>query len=83
MFRKGELYSRREISSCLGGNPMSYLPSKGGRVLYACLTAGCIDADLHASRRTFGRSDEPLIEATNVHRVTRVTFTETRCETRA
>jgi hypothetical protein len=37
MLRKGELYSRREISGHLGGNSMSYLPTKSGRVLYACL----------------------------------------------
>jgi hypothetical protein len=37
VLQKGDLYSRKEISSRLGGNPISYLPIKGRRVLYACL----------------------------------------------
>jgi hypothetical protein len=45
----------------------------------SALAAGCIDADLVVCRRTFGRSDEPLIETPHVHHVMWVMFTETGC----
>jgi hypothetical protein len=59
VFRKGELYSRREISDCLGGNPMSYLPSKGGRVLYACLRP---ELNPHAPKIVLVGSGEKTVE---------------------
>src|SRR5215211_6199312 len=44
------------------------------------LTAGCIDTDLPAVRRTLGRSDRFHIESAHAHHAIRVMSTETRCE---
>jgi hypothetical protein len=37
MFRRGFMYSRREIHAALGGDVQSYLPHVAGRVVAACL----------------------------------------------
>jgi hypothetical protein len=41
--------------------------------------AGCIDTDLSADRRIFGRLDKTLMETTNAHHATWIKFTETHC----
>jgi hypothetical protein len=48
--------------------------------IYERLTAGCIDTELSAVRRTLGRSERSHIESAHVHHAMRVTSTETRCE---
>ena len=42
-------------------------------------TAGCIDTDLPAGRRYFGKSDKPLIDTKHVHHAMWVMFNKTRC----
>jgi hypothetical protein len=37
MLEEGKFYTREEISGILGGNQQSFLPTKGDRVLCACL----------------------------------------------
>jgi hypothetical protein len=37
-FRKGEYYTRKEISQTLGGGVQDYLPHKDGAVVCACVT---------------------------------------------
>jgi hypothetical protein len=51
-----------------------------GRGYAELLTAGCIDTDLSADRRIFGRLDKTLMETTNAHHATWIKFTETHCE---
>src|SRR3712207_7519027 len=46
-------------------------------------TAGCIDTDLPAVRRTLGRSDRFHIESAHAHHAIRVMSTETRCQMRS
>src|SRR5215217_350493 len=53
---------------------------KGERLRPTFLTAGCIDTDLPAVRRTLGRSDRFHIESAHAHHAIRVMSTETRCE---
>src|SRR5215208_4175933 len=43
------------------------------------VTAGCIDTDPPASRRTFGQSQKSLTGIEYAHHALWVTFTETRC----
>ncbi|WP_185244662.1 hypothetical protein [Citrifermentans bremense] len=38
MFKEGTKYTRAEINAVLGGSVQSYLPTKGGEVVAACLT---------------------------------------------
>ena len=44
------------------------------------VTAGCIDTDPPASRRTFGQSQKSLTGIEYAHHAMWVTFTETRCK---
>lgn len=37
-FEKGSSYTRRQIHDALGGSPRAALPTRGGRILCACLT---------------------------------------------
>jgi len=37
IIRKGQRYSRREISAALGGSMQAYLPTKDGRIVAICL----------------------------------------------
>jgi hypothetical protein len=48
--------------------------------LYGVLTAGCIDTDPPASRRTFGQSQKSITGIEYAHHAMWVTFTETRCK---
>ena len=38
MFKIGAMYTRKEINAALGGSVQSYLPTKNGEVVAACLT---------------------------------------------
>src|SRR3712207_9085099 len=57
------------------------MPTSGARWLqpFLRLTAGCIDTDLPAVRRTLGRSDRFHIESAHAHHAIRVMSSETRC----
>lgn len=38
MFKVGGVYTRKDINAALGGSVQSYLPTKSGEVVAACLT---------------------------------------------
>src|SRR5215212_10802068 len=62
------------------GRPPKWRARRIADEVFYLLTAGCIDTDLPAGRRNFGRSGKPLIEIAHVHHALWVTFTETRCK---
>ena len=60
--------------------PLRFSNVSSSSVDEVLITAGCIDADLLAVRRTLGRSNRPHGEPADVHHAMRVMSTETRCE---